>query len=189
MWGDHGGQVNWCIAHSLAQDVYFGSSHCWKERKEVHVTVTLLVGMMPPFQVILNKSMHIASFVLFRHWQPKPKISLLDSSDQGKHLRLCIWSSEGLIHSVFSGQVCFLNPVKTFIQNLNLGCCLLVISQAGNSNELFLQSRGKPRSPCPEMVLMRLSLIKQFHGFCSCTLRLIPSSWNFLDWLTFSCYV
>ena len=73
---------------------------------------------------------------------------------------------EGLIHSVSSEQlmlrcVCYLNSVKHVFGT--------AISEAGNSNELILRSRGNSGSSFPVTVLMRARFIIALDGFCDCT--------------------
>ena len=72
---------------------------------------------------------------------------------------------EGLIHAVSSEQlmlrcVCYLNSVKHL-------CGLQ--SEAGNSNELILCSRGNSGSSFPVAVLLRASFVIALDGFCGCT--------------------
>ena len=59
------------------------------------------------------------------------------------------------------------------------------ISDAGNSNELILCSRGNCGSSIPVAVLMRASFIIVLDSFCNCTWRNFQSSWNVLFWLTY----
>ena len=56
------------------------------------------------------------------------------------------------------------------------------ISEAGNSNELNLCSRGNSESSIPVAVLMRASFITALDGFCDCTWRNFQSSWNVPDY-------
>ena len=59
------------------------------------------------------------------------------------------------------------------------------ISEAGNSNELILCSRGNSGSSSLVAVLMRASFSIVLDGFCDCTWRNFQSSWHFPYWLTF----
>ena len=70
---------------------------------------------------------------------------------------------EGLFHIVSSEQLmCLLLELcEAFIW--------AVISEAGNSNERILCSRGNSGSSFPVVVLMRASLIIVLDGFCNCT--------------------
>ena len=72
---------------------------------------------------------------------------------------------EGLIHPVSSEQfmlrcVCYLNS-EVFIW--------AAISEAVNSNEFILCSRGNSGSSIPVAVFMRASFIIALDGFCDCT--------------------
>ena len=58
-------------------------------------------------------------------------------------------------------------------------------SDAGNSNERILCSRGNTGSTFPMAVLMRSSFIIALDGFCDCTWRNFQSSWNVPYWLNF----
>jgi hypothetical protein len=61
----------------------------------------------------------------------------------------------------------------------------LAFSEAGNSNELILCSRGNCGSSFPVSVLMRASLIIALDGCCDCNIqrRNVQSSWNVPYWL------
>ena len=89
---------------------------------------------------------------------------------------------EGLIHALSSEQLmCLLHELcDTFIW--------AAISEAGNSNELILCSRGNSGSSFPVADLMRDSFIIALNGFCNCIWRNFQSSWNVPYWLTFMSY-
>ena len=79
---------------------------------------------------------------------------------------------EDLIHTVSSEQlmlrcVCYLNT-EAFIW--------AAISEAGNSNELILCSRGNSGSSFPVAVLRRASFITVLDGFCDCTTKFLKCS-------------
>ena len=81
-------------------------------------------------------------------------------------LSLQQFNHEDLIQTVSSEQlmsrcVCYLNYVKHLFG--------AAISEAGNSNELILSSRGNSGSSIPVAVLMRASFIIALDGFCDCT--------------------
>ena len=72
---------------------------------------------------------------------------------------------EGLIHTISSELlilrcVCYLNSVKHLFG---------LHSEAGNSHELILRSRGNSGSSFPVVVLMRASFIIGLAVFCNCT--------------------
>ena len=84
---------------------------------------------------------------------------------------------------------------RSLLWTVDVEMCLLLelceafiwaaISEAGNSNELILCSRGNSGSSIPVGVLMRASFIITLDGFCDCTWRNFQSSWNVPYWLTF----
>ena len=80
---------------------------------------------------------------------------------------------EGLIQTVSSEQLklrcLLLEPCETFIWTW--------ISEAANSNERILCSRGYSGSSFPVAVLMRASFIIVLDDFCDCTSRNFKGSW------------
>ena len=98
---------------------------------------------------------------------------LLVSFSSGFFVAIYTVSSEQLMLRC----VCYMNSVKCF--------SWAAISEAGNSNELILCSRGHSGSSFPVAVLMRDSFIITLNGFWDCTWRNFQSSWNVPHWLTF----
>ena len=104
-----------------------------------------------------------------------------------------------LLVSFSSGFFAAIRPWRPDTQSLlwtvDVEMCLLhelceafiwaAFSEAGNSYELFLCSRGNSGSYIPVAVVMRASLIIALDGFCDCTWRNFQSSWNVPYWLTF----
>ena len=72
---------------------------------------------------------------------------------------------EGLIHAATSEQL-----MLSSVGYLNSEAFIwAAISEAGNSNERFLCSRGNSGSSFPVAFLMRASFIIALDGFCNCT--------------------
>ena len=145
---------------------------------------------------------------LTKTWRLEPKISNLDSSDQRTdfHRSNVHYSWFLLQASLFFLSVSFSSGFFAAIQpwrpdshsllwTVDVEICPLLefceafiwaaISEAGNSNELILSSRGNSGSSFPVAVLMRASFIIALDGFCYCTWRNFQRSWKCSDWLSF----
>ena len=72
---------------------------------------------------------------------------------------------ESLIHTVSSKQLMW----KYLVLQLYEAFIWAVISEADNSNEHILCSRGNSGSSIPVAVLMRASFFIEVDGFCDCT--------------------
>ena len=121
----------------------------------------------------------------------EPNNSNLDSSDQRTDFHQSnVHCSCFLVQaSLFLSWVCFSSgffaTTCRLLWTVDVVMCLLLdlcealiwaaISEAGNSNELIICSRGYSGSSFPVVVLMRASFIIALDGFCDCTWR------NFLE--------
>ena len=72
---------------------------------------------------------------------------------------------EDLFHAVSSEQL----MLRCVLPELCEAFIWAAISEAGNSNERILCSRGNSGSSIPVVVLMRASFIIALDGFCDCT--------------------